>query len=90
MSVIDTKDNCSQTEKDKMFLSWKTYEGLQVTVHVLEEYFGKHRSIERRNDNPHLYNFGYNSNAIRMQRLIAPVTGNTRGSHKYKCRFSWV
>ena len=25
-----------------------------------------------------------------MQHLIAPVTGNTRGGHKYKCRVSWV
>ena len=68
-------------EKDKMFLSWKTYEGLQITVHsiieavkyllgigmsfvltkrfhqnVLEECFGRHRSLGRRNDNPELYN----------------------------------
>ena len=27
---------------------------------VLEEYFGRHRSIGRRNDNPDLYNFGCN------------------------------
>ena len=57
---------------------------------VLEEYFGRHRSIGRRNDNPNLYNFGYNSNTIRMQRLIVPVTGNTRRRHKQKCRVSWA
>ena len=57
---------------------------------VLEEYFGRHRSIGRRNDNPDLHNFGYNSNTIRMQRSIAPVTGNTRGGHRQKRCFSWV
>ena len=115
MSIIDRPGNFSQTEKDKMFLSWQTYEGLQIAIHsiieaakyllgigmsfvlterfnqdVLEEYFGRHRSIGRRNDNPNLYNFGYNSNTIRMQRLIVPVTGNTRGRHKQKCRVSWA
>ena len=29
------------------------------------------------NDNPDLYDFGYNSNIIRMQRSIAPVAGNS-------------
>ena len=37
MSVIVTTDNCSQTENDKMFLSWQTYEGLQVAVHSIIE-----------------------------------------------------
>ena len=46
---------------------------------VLEEYFGRHRSTERKHDNPDLYNFDYNSNTIRMQQSIAPVTGKTRG-----------
>ena len=44
----------------------------------------------RRNDNPDLYNFGYNSNTIRMQRSIVPVTGNTRGGRKQKRCVSWV
>ena len=104
MSSIDRPGNFSQTEKDKMFLSWQTYERLQRTVYsineavkyllgiglsfvltkrfnqdVLEEYFGRHRSIGRRNDNPDLYNFGYNSNTIHMQLSMVPVTGNTRG-----------
>ena len=115
MSIIDRPGNFSQTEKDKMFLSWQTYEGLQIAIHsiieavkylleigmsfvlterfnqdVLEEYFGRHRSIGRRNDNPDLYNFDYNSNTIRMQRSIVPETGNTRGGHKQKRRVSWV
>ena len=57
---------------------------------VLEEYFGRHGNIGHKNDNPDLYNFGYNSNTIRMQRSIAPVVGNTRGGHKQKHRVSWV
>ena len=57
---------------------------------VLEEYFGRHRSIGCRNNNPDLYNFGYNSYTICMQRSIAPVTGNTRGGHKQKHCASWV
>ena len=32
----------------------------------LEEYFGKNRSLGRRNDNPDVYQFGYNSNTIRI------------------------
>ena len=48
----------------------------------LEEYFGKHRVLDRRNDNPDLKQFGYQSNTLRMQRSVAPVTGNTKGGHK--------
>ena len=42
---------------------------------VLEEHFGRHRSLGRRNDNPTVKQFGYQSNTIRMQRSVAPVTG---------------
>ena len=56
---------------------------------VVEEYFGRQRSFGRRNDNPSMYQFGYNANTIRMQRSIAPVTGNTKGAHKQKRRVSW-
>ena len=56
---------------------------------VLEENFGRHRSIGRRNENPSLYQFGYDSNTTRMQRSIAPVTGNTKGGHKQKRHVSW-
>ena len=38
---------------------------------LLEDYFGKHRSLGRRNDNPDVYQFGCNSNTIRLQRSIA-------------------
>ncbi len=56
---------------------------------VVEENFGRQRSFGRRNDNPSLYQFGYNANTIRMQRSIAPVTGNTKGKQKQKRRVSW-
>ena len=36
----------------------------------IEEYFGKHHSLGRRNDNPDVYQFGCNSNTIRLQRSI--------------------
>ena len=55
----------------------------------LEEYFGKHRALGRRNDNPDLKQFGYQSNTLRMQRSVAPVTGNTKGGHEQKRHVSW-
>ena len=45
----------------------------------LEEYFGKQRQLRRRSDNPDIHTFGYNSNAIRIQRSISCQSGNTRG-----------
>ena len=56
---------------------------------VVEEFFGRQRSLGRRNDNPTLYQFGYQSNILRMQRSVAPVTGNTRGAVTQKRRVSW-
>ena len=56
---------------------------------VLEEYFGRQRGLGRRNDNPSLYQFGYNDNIIRMQRSVVPVTGNTVGAHQQKRKPSW-
>ena len=50
----------------------------------LEEYFGKHRALARRNDNPDLKQFGYQSYTLRIKRSVAPVTGNTKGGHKKK------
>ena len=105
---IDNRDgNFTQNAKARMFLSWKTYEGIKITVNslieateflfaegfqyvlterfcqdVVEEYFGRQRSQGRRNDNPNLYQFGYSDNAIRVQRIITPVMGNTRGARK--------
>ena len=45
----------------------------------LEEYFGKQRQLGRRNDNPDIHKFGYNSNTIKIQRSISYQSGNTRG-----------
>ena len=114
LAIVNRPGNFSQNARDRMFLSWQTYEGLQITVNslieavkfllqadmpfvlserfnqdVLEEYFGRHRSLGRRNDNPTMFQFGYQSNTIRMQRSIAPVTGNTQGAHKKKRHASW-
>ena len=56
----------------------------------LEEYLGKHRSLGRRNDNPDVNQFRYNSNTIKMQRSITINTGNTSGSYgNKKHRASW-
>lgn len=56
----------------------------KISQDCTEENFGKHRSVGRRNDNPSLHQFGYDSNMIRMARNIMPVTGNTEGAHRNK------
>ena len=56
---------------------------------VAEEYFGRQRQLGRRNDNPNIYQFGFNGYTIRIQRSVVPITGNTRGAHKNKIRHSW-
>ena len=86
--------NFAQNARDRMFLSWPTSKGLQITVYsvaesvkyllnsvlkfvptekfnqdVVEEYFGRQRSFCRRNDNPTLLAFGYNTNTIWMDYL---------------------
>jgi len=106
--------NFTGKDRERMFISWQTFEGLQITAlslveatkyllnqgmpfvltsrfnqDVLEEYFGRQRSLGRRNDNPTLREFGYNANTLRMQRSVAPVTGNTRGAYKQKRIVSW-
>ena len=55
----------------------------------LEEYFGRQRSLGRRSDNQSLYQFGYNSNTLRLQRSVVQATGNTEGASKYKRGHSW-
>ena len=45
----------------------------------LEEYFGHQRKLGRRNDNPDIQAFDYNNNAIRIQRQVSCLSGNTRG-----------
>ncbi len=54
----------------------------------LEEYFGRQRQLGRRNDNPDVFQFGYNDNTIRVVRSTAPMTGNTKGIYKGRYR-SW-
>ena len=56
---------------------------------VLEEYFGRQRGIGRRNDNPTVFQFGYDDNIIRMQRSVINFTGNIRGKHKNKRTTLW-
>ena len=56
---------------------------------VLEENFGRHRAIGRRNDNPSLHQFGYDSNGLRIARSVVPVQGNTKGKHTQKRVPSW-
>ena len=105
---IDTREgNFSAKDKQKMFLSHQTYEGLLITAKstvelsrfllssgmkfvlsekfnqdVVEEYFMRQRSLGRRNENPDIYQFGYQANTIRMQRSVVPMTGNTSGKYK--------
>lgn len=55
----------------------------------VEELFGRHRSLGRRNDNPSLQQIGYQSNTLRLQRSVVPATGNTKGAHRQKRQFSW-
>ena len=52
----------------------------------LEEYFGKHRALARRNDKPDL---GYRSDTLTMQRSVALITGNTKEVHKKNRHVSW-
>lgn len=103
-STKDRQGDFTKNARSKMFLSWQTYEGLQITVHsvieatrfllgegmeyvlterfcqdTLEEYFGNQRKLGRRSDNPDVWLFGYNDNAIRTQRSISCQSGNTRG-----------
>ena len=114
-STEDRPGNFSPTDRQKMFLSLQTYEGLQMTVYsvievtkfllskgmtfvltnrfnqdVVEEYFGRQRSLGRRSDNPNIWQFGFNDNIIRTQRSVAPVTGNTEGRHDKKRKVSWT
>jgi len=56
---------------------------------LVEEYFGRQRSLGRRNDNPTVHQFGYQANTIRLQRSVCQVSGgNTSGRHSKK-KNSW-
>ena len=45
---------------------------------TIKEYFGNPRK-RGRSDNPNIRSFGYNSNTIRIQRIVSCQSGNTRG-----------
>ena len=48
----------------------------------LENCFGKQRSSGACKDNPSLYDFGYNDDTIRNQKVFKPIaTGNVRDEH---------
>jgi hypothetical protein len=54
---------------------------------VVEEYFGYQRAIGNRNDNPNLFEFGYNANALSIQINILPeIQGNVAGRHSKKTK----
>lgn len=101
-SIAGRGKSFSPKQQARMFLSWQTYEGLKMTSHsmievvkflldegfeyvlterfcqdVVEEYFGYQR----------LFEFGYNTNALSIQRKILPaVQGNVAGGHSNKGR----
>ena len=54
----------------------------------ITEYFGHQWGIGRRNDNPTVFQFGYND-IIYMQSSVIIFTGNTRGKYKNKKTTSW-
>lgn len=55
----------------------------------LERYFSWHRNLEHKSNNPRLFEFGYNTNTIRMQELTHVATGNTNGVYREKRKLSW-
>ena len=69
------------------FLLSEGFEYVRFFQDTVEEYFGGQRKLGRCSDNPDLYAFGYNNNALYIQRTIS-TTGNTRGTHGSK-RQQW-
>ena len=55
-----------------------------------EEHFGKHRTLGRRNDNPSLYQYGYQETLLRRIETSLQYTGNTEGGHSKKSFNPWV
>ena len=113
-STQNREGNFTAQDRQKMFMSQQTYEGLVITAKstvalaryligsgmkfvltekfnqdVVEEYFGRQRSLGRRSDNPDIYQFGYQDQTIRIARSVVPMTtGNTRGKYG-KRKPSW-
>ena len=56
---------------------------------VAEENFGSHRGVGRRNENPSLHQFGYDSKTLRMARFIVQMKGNTKSKYSQKWTVSW-
>ena len=108
------REGFSKKEKEKMFISAQTYEGLQITVmsmveivpflldnefefvltekfnqDCLEQNFGTHRSVGGRSQNPYLYRFGHDENAMRVHRSVVPVKGNVQGAFVNKSKPCW-
>lgn len=57
---------------------------------ICEEHFGKHRGLWGRNENPSVYQFGYQENLLRCQETSLRYTGNTSGSHTQKTYNPWT
>ena len=99
-SIDDRKGEFTTTDRNNMFLSQQTYEGLQMTVHSLKEivpfllandlqyvlserfcqddlenYFGRQRAIQRRNENPNVRNTLVNDNNIKSGFENGPIEG---------------
>ena len=70
--------NFSRNARMNMFLSWQTFEGLNITVHSIIEavMFLLQRAIGARKDNPSIRDFGFNDNSIRNQKIFGPTAGN--------------
>lgn len=49
----------------------------------LENYFGRQRAIGRRQDNPRVFDVGYNDNIIKTQYSIRPISGNVQAGEKW-------
>ena len=95
ISVEKRKGNFGRADRNKMFLSHQTYEGIIISVYSLIESVqfliqdGRHRGVGRRNENPSLHQFGYDSNTLRMARSIVPMKGNTKGKYSQRRTVSW-
>ena len=54
----------------------------------LENYFGHQRSLGAREDNPSLWDFRFNDNAIRNQKVFQPIAGNVGGQDRSNIEFT--
>ena len=54
----------------------------------LENYVGHQPSLGARKDNPFLWDFGFNDNAIRNQKVFRPIAGNVGGQDQSNIEFS--